>query len=284
MKKSKFIISFILIIYMLCVSTGFATKKTVKVLQHNSIIKKVVTASGISIGTKKNAPSQVIRKQNTNGNPNNKAATKQQNVFFTQFNPPAKGEEIAVITTNKGEIRIRLLPEYAPNTVELFKKRVNAGYYNGLSINRIIANSFIQGGTTPQNNSNSTLSVNSTLDKFNPEVRNFRGAVSVVGEDSGNNLDQFTIIQANPISIAQDPLSYMISSGEKQFPKDVINMYKKVGGTPWLDFQNVVFGQVIQSSGKGMDTVDKISRIPVDENNKPKRDIKIIKIELQPYK
>lgn len=46
-----------------------------------------------------------------------------------QFQLPKEGEEIAVITTNIGQIKIRLLDEAAPVAVENFKKWVKEGKY-----------------------------------------------------------------------------------------------------------------------------------------------------------
>lgn len=52
--------------------------------------------------------------------------------------------------------------------------------------------------------------------------------------------------------------------------------YKSVGGTPHLDNAYTVFGEVID----GMETVDKIEKVQTDRSDRPKEDVKIIKMEI----
>jgi cyclophilin family peptidyl-prolyl cis-trans isomerase len=54
------------------------------------------------------------------------------------------------------------------------------------------------------------------------------------------------------------------------------NIYKTTGGTPRLDGNYTVFGEVIE----GLDIIDKIAEVPTDSNDKPLNDIKIIKIKI----
>jgi cyclophilin family peptidyl-prolyl cis-trans isomerase len=54
------------------------------------------------------------------------------------------------------------------------------------------------------------------------------------------------------------------------------NTYKTVGGTPRLDGTYTVFGEVIE----GLDIIDKIADVQTDSNDKPVKDIKIIKIKI----
>ncbi len=47
---------------------------------------------------------------------------------------------------NKGNIKIELYPEIAPNTVNNFISLIKKGYYDGLIFHRIIRGFMIQGG------------------------------------------------------------------------------------------------------------------------------------------
>lgn len=53
---------------------------------------------------------------------------------------------IVQLSTTAGEIRIRLLPDKAPRTVENFLQLADDGFYNGLIFHRVIANFVIQAG------------------------------------------------------------------------------------------------------------------------------------------
>ncbi len=53
--------------------------------------------------------------------------------------------------------------------------------------------------------------------------------------------------------------------------------YETVGGTPFLDGDYTVFGEVIS----GMDTVEKIQKAATDPADRPKEDIKIISVKVE---
>ena len=52
----------------------------------------------------------------------------------------------AAITTNRGDIKLQLLPEYAPGTVANFIALTRQGYYNGKAIHRVVPNFVLQSG------------------------------------------------------------------------------------------------------------------------------------------
>lgn len=59
---------------------------------------------------------------------------------------PATPNEVAVIKTSYGVIKIAFWPDVAPKTVENFKKLAKEGFYNGTAFHRIIKGFMIQGG------------------------------------------------------------------------------------------------------------------------------------------
>jgi len=58
----------------------------------------------------------------------------------------APDEEVAVISTDHGDMVIAFWPDVAPKTVENFKKLAKDGFYDGTAFHRVIKGFMIQGG------------------------------------------------------------------------------------------------------------------------------------------
>ena len=64
--------------------------------------------------------------------------------------------------------------------------------------------------------------------------------------------------------------------GKPSFTEEQIEVYTNVGGTPFLDNQYTVFGEVEE----GLDIVERIQNCDTDRNDRPTEDIKIEAIDL----
>ena len=168
---------------------------------------------------------------------------------FDQTALPSKGEQIVVMKTTLGTIKIKLFPIKAPKTVENFVGLVDKGYYDGIIFHRVIPDFMIQGGDpTGTGTGGESLWGGKFEDEFHPDLKNIRGALSMANAGPNTNGSQFFIVQ-------------------------------KDGGTPWLNGHHSVFGQVFE----GMDVVDQIINVDRDGRDKPLEDVVMEKVTLETY-
>lgn len=179
----------------------------------------------------------------------------------------------AVIKTNRGDMEFVLFPQVAPKAVENFVTHSQNGYYNGQIFHRVIQDFMIQGGDpTGTGMGGESVFGKNFEDEFSLDARNYYGALSMANAGPNTNGSQFFIVQAK--SVPENLLSQMEQLTENGFPQEVIENYKTVGGTPWLDFHHTVFGQLIN----GADVLDSIAAVKCGANDKPLDDVIINEI------
>lgn len=195
-----------------------------------------------------------------------------------QFSTPADDAETAVMETSMGTIKIRFFPEQTPKAVENFIVHAKEGYYDGLTFHRIINDFMIQGGD-PLGDSTGGESIwgEPFEDEFDPQLHNFRGALSMANPGLPNsNGSQFFIVQKNSTDDAhiEEMKAIGINDEGFGFPDEVIEKYKEIGGTAWLDYKHTVFGQVFE----GMDVVDAIAATNGEQGT-----VTIESVKIMPY-
>lgn len=204
-----------------------------------------------------------------------------KNMTLEQLELPKQGEKVAIMKTNHGDIKLRLFPKVAPKAVENFTTHAKNGYYDGLTFHRVMNEFMIQGGDpTGTGRGGESIWGESFEDEFDPSFHNFRGALSMANAGPNTNGSQFFIVQKT--DAGEDMLNQMASAGEEAgFPEIIVNAYKELGGTPWLDFRHTVFGQVFE----GMEVVDEIAVVKVDpQSSLPNEPVIIETIEIVEYK
>lgn len=145
-----------------------------------------------------------------------------------QLEPPADGEEIAVLHTNFGDIAIRLFPEGAPKTVENFKELIRTGYYNGLSFHRVINDFMIQTGDPNGDGTGGESSTGENIpDEFDQKLLNLRGALAMANPGVENqNGSQFFINQATTNSYSEATCAEALTSYKENY-SDAAAAYKE---------------------------------------------------------
>jgi peptidyl-prolyl cis-trans isomerase B (cyclophilin B) len=85
---------------------------------------------------------------------------------------------------------------------------------------------------------------------------------------------QFYIVVGKVYSDAE--LNALEERMHTKFTEQQRKAYTTIGGTPFLDGQYTVFGEVVE----GMDVVDKIASVPRDRNDRPKEDVRILSMQI----
>ena len=199
-----------------------------------------------------------------------------------------KNTEVLFETT-EGNIRIALYDE-TPQTRDNFLKITKMGVYDSLLIHRVIKDFMIQSGDTNSKHAKPGQLLGTgdfdytTEAEFRlPQIFHRRGVVAMARESDKVNPEQrssacqFYIVWGkvfNDLQIAkiQEKLD-SATQGQVKLAPEMIEVYKTIGGTPHLDGQYTVFGEVVE----GMDVVEKIQGVKTDKNDRPLEDIRILK-------
>lgn len=185
---------------------------------------------------------QVTPPTDTTTNPTNMSK-------FDQTALPEKGEQIVVMETSLGTIKIKLFPTKAPKTVENFIGLADKGYYNGLIFHRVIPGFMIQGGDpTGTGMGGESLWKGKFEDEISSDLSYLKGAVAMANSGPNTNGSQFFIVQADE-------------------------------GNDILARSYSMFGQAFE----GLDIVDKIANVERNGSDKPLTDVVMKKVTLEKY-
>jgi cyclophilin family peptidyl-prolyl cis-trans isomerase len=220
-----------------------------------------------------------------------------EEVPLPQLEDPTDGEEIAILNTSMGAVKIRFFPDLAPKAVQNWKTHAKSGYYDGTIFHRVIKDFMIQGGD-PQGTGTGGQSIWGAPFEMeqHPSLHFIRGALGMArSTDEVSQGSQFFIVQNSKLDSSsqeyvdsfreiQDQVFGYDQSGNplpfaQLFPVKIIDVYTEIGGYPSLDYNYTVFGHVID----GMDVVDQIAAVET-ESDKPLADVTVNSIAFEPYK
>ena len=191
---------------------------------------------------------------------------------FPQLHLDKQTGTTATIKTNKGDITLQLFDKLAPKTVKNFVELAQDGYYDGVIFHRVIPNFMIQGGDpTGTGRGGKSIYGEQFEDEFSDQLFNLRGALSMANAGPNTNGSQFFIVTMNEV-----PAQMVGQLEAAGFPAEIIDAYKKRGGTPWLDNKHTVFGHLIA----GEDVAQAIQNVERDAADKPLEDVTIETIDI----
>lgn len=182
------------------------------------------------------------------------------------------------LETPYGNMLIELF-EDTPGHRENFTKLVEEGFYDGLIFHRVINGFMIQGGDPNSRDAEMNARLGSggpgyqIPAEFDSKFVHVKGAIAAartgdsVNPERKSSGSQFYIVQGNEVTDATlDQMEYRLGI---TYSEDQRKAYLENGGTPFLDMQYTVFGQVIE----GMDVIDKISGVEIFPGDRPKENV-----------
>ncbi len=175
------------------------------------------------------------------------------------------------IETRLGTMVVGLYDQ-TPQHRDNFKKLVDDGFYDGTSFHRVIAGFMAQGGD-PNSKDDDPMNDGQggpgyTVEaEFREGLFHRKGALSAarqgdqVNPERRSSGSQFYIVHGEPIAPAMlDQLESQMKAQNPDFSlsDETREVYASEGGTPFLDTQYTVFGQVVE----GLDVLDAITASP----------------------
>ncbi len=216
-------------------------------------------------------------------------------VFFISCNPKLSNglrkndlKKDVEMVTDKGTMIIRL-SDSTPLHRDNFLKLVKQHYYDSVLFHRVINRFMIQAGDPNSKHAkpDDVLGDGGPSYTIPAELRatlfHHKGVIAAArtGDDVNPKKEsagsQFYIVQGRIFSDAGlDSVESFRMKGRK-IPQDQRQQYKTIGGTPHLDQNYTVFGEVI----KGLDVIDSIAAVPTSKPyDRPLQDVRIIKMKL----
>lgn len=179
------------------------------------------------------------------------------------------------ITTDMGEIVVRLFDK-TPQHRDNFIKLVNEHFYDSLIFHRIIAGFMIQGGDPESKNALPDImlgkgDVGYTIPaEFDSTLYHKKGALAAARNNNPEKASsgcQFYIVQGK--KYAEEELNMIEMQRGIYFSPAKRMTYKMLGGTPKLDMDYTVFGEV----ETGIEVVDQIAQAQKNNYDRPVKDI-----------
>ncbi|UBM60131.1 peptidylprolyl isomerase [Marinilongibacter aquaticus] len=209
--------------------------------------------------------------------------------FQSQAQKLSKKDYLVNLETTKGKMTLILFDE-TPLHKANFIKLAKEGFYNDLLFHRVIKDFMIQGGdpsskeATPGKRLGSGGADMERIPyEFVPNHIHLKGALAAARDynpEKKSSACQFYIVTGKKYEPAQIKMMAQRNRGEKAHYTDAqLKAYSEIGGTPFLDYNYTVFGQVIQ----GLEVLDEIQKEETDAVDRPKNDVKM-KVEIKRMK
>jgi len=196
----------------------------------------------------------------------------------------AKKRKVKIIT-GKGTIVV-LLSDKTPQHRDNFIKLVKQKFYDSIIFHRVIKDFMIQAGDPDTRKPEPGKrygegGLKYTIPaEFDTSLFHKRGVLAAARDNNPEKASsscQFYIVQGKKYTDSSLNEVEIKRLGGRKIPLNHREVYKTTGGSPHLDQNYTIFGEVI----KGMNVVDKIANSARDQYDRPKEDVRIIKMRLK---
>lgn len=184
------------------------------------------------------------------------------------------------ISTSMGVMIVELY-DATPKHRDNFIKLVEEGFYNDLIFHRVINGFMIQGGDPESRNARPNAGLGSGGPGYTVEAEfvdtlvHKKGALAAarlsdaVNPDKESSGSQFYIVQGR--NLGEGELVRNETMKGFYYAPAQKEAYLEYGGTPFLDREYTVFGQVVE----GMEVIDAIAAVKTNSSSRPVEDIKM---------
>ena len=188
----------------------------------------------------------------------------------------SKASEVRVrIATDLGEIIVKLSNK-TPLHRDNFVKLVNDHFYDSLLFHRVISRFMIQGGDPESKNAPPDIMLGKgdvgymIPAEFDTTLYHKKGALAAARNNNPERASsgcQFYLVQGK--TYTDEELNMIEQQSGVRFNSAKRMTYKMLGGTPQLDMNYTVFGEV----ESGQEVIDQIANAARDNNNRPLTDV-----------
>ena len=196
----------------------------------------------------------------------------------TTTNLPTAGSIRVRIITDSGTLIVKLY-DSTPLHRDNFVKLVSQGFFDSLMFHRVIPGFMIQGGDPLSKNAPSGTMLGNGGDdmaripaEFRTGLIHKKGVLAAARDGNpqkASSACQFYLVDGTAVN--DDMLTGLEQRQGRKYTPEQRNIYKTAGGTPFLDMEYTVFGEV----ESGMDVISKIANVPRDGNNRPLGDVRM---------
>jgi len=192
----------------------------------------------------------------------------------------SKKEQLFVVTTDYGDIKCKLYND-TPLHRDNFIKLVKEGVYDGTLFHRVIPEFMVQGGDPDSKTAQAGAALGSgdlgyTIPaEFNPAFCHKRGALAAARRGGAGNPEkkssasQFYFVVGK--AVRDKDLDRQEQKHNFKYTDEQRATYKEMGGTPFLDQDYTVFGEIVE----GLELIDQIASVKRNRKDRPDKDVKM---------